>query len=80
VSGQHIYRTRQILQRAHVPFMMWHVADPVLDRADRRHFLAELQQCLLRITLTRCQRILKHDQREIACIGDAFEVRKRHRR
>ena len=59
---------------------MRHVADPVLDGADGRHFLAQLEQRVLRIALPRRQRILERDQRQVGDIGDALEMRQRHGR
>ena len=45
-----------------------------------RHLLAHLQQRVLRIALPGRKRILEHDQRQIGGVGDALEMRERHRR
>ena len=78
MGGEHVHRPRQVLQRADVPFVMRHVADPVLDGADRGHLLAQLQQRFLRIALAGGERILEGDQRQVGGIGDALEMRERH--
>ena len=80
VRGEHVDRPRQALQRAHVPFVMRHVADPVLDGADGRHLLAQLQQRILGIALPGGERILEHDQRQVGGVGDALEMGDRHLR
>ena len=71
---------RQALQRAHVPFVMRHVADPVLDGADGRHLLAHPEQRVLGIALAGRERILEGDQRQVGGVGDALEVGERHLR
>jgi hypothetical protein len=62
-----------------MPLVVLGIADPVLDGADGRHLLAEPQQRLLRIALAGRQRILEHDERQVGRVGDALEMRERHR-
>src|SRR6516162_2114306 len=59
---------------------MGDVADPVLDGADGRYFLTQLQQRVLRIALPGCERILKDNQRQVGGVSDALEMSERHLR
>src|SRR5215510_6377583 len=61
-----------------MPFVMRHVADPILDGTDRWHLLAQLEQRIFRITLAGCDRILKHDQWQVGGVGNAPEMHERH--
>src|SRR5215467_6096170 len=78
MGGEHIHRPRQALQRANVHLVLRNAAAPVLDGADRGHRLAYLQQRFARIALAGCERILEHDDRQVARVRDALEMRERH--
>jgi hypothetical protein len=79
MGGEHVYRPRQALQGAHLPLMELHVVGPVLDGADLRHRLDELEERLRRIALPGRQRILEGDDRQVRRgIGDAPEMGDRH--
>src|SRR5262245_21492719 len=61
-----------------MPFVMRHVADPILDSTDRWHLLTQLQQRVFRITLAGSDWVLKHDQWQVGGVGDAPEMLERH--
>ena len=62
MGGEHVHLAGQVLQRAHVPLVMLHVADPILDGPDCRHLFTKLEERFLGITLAGTEWVLEDDK------------------